>query len=231
MAGMTDYSAQNWLAYITGKTAMPALPVAYLGLMIVAPTSDAGTGGTEVSGGSYARVATAGADWNAPSASVGNEPGTVPASTSNSGTKAFPTSTLSWGTVVAVALFDALTNGNMLTWDYLGNFAWLPATMTAASPGVVSSPAHGYSNGDTVVATTKFGGALPTLSAGSFAGLLTVANATTDTFTLQTAGAVALNSSTTGDFQVRKVASQVVPNNVQVSFLGGAPGAIVLSAA
>ena len=231
MSGMTDYSAENWLAYITGKTAMPSLPTAYVGLFVTPPTSDAGTGGTEVSGGSYARVSTAGANWNAPNASSGNEPATIPANTSNSANITFPTATASWGTITGFGIFDALSGGNLLTWDYLGNYSWLPATMTAASPGVVTSPAHGYLAGAVVAVTTKFGGSLPTLSQGSFNPTLLVANPTTDTFTLTTSGATALNASTSGDFQIRQIATQLVPSGVQVSFTGGAPGALVLTAA
>ena len=229
MAGFSDYTAQNVLAYITGKTAIPALPMASVGLFTVAPTSDAGTGGTEVSGGSYARVATAGADWNAPTASVGTEPSVVPAFTSNANTVTFATATAPWGNVQAFGLFDA--SSNLLVWDYLGNYLWAPAVMSAASPGVVTSAAHGYSNGDVVVVTTKYGGALPTLSAGSFSPTLLVANATADTFTLTTSGAVALNTSTSGDFQVRKVLVQTISSGVQASFAGGSPGALVITSA
>ena len=231
MPGFSDYTAGNVLAYLTGKTAMPTLPTAYVALFTVAPTSDAGTGGTEVTGGAYARVSTTGPNWNVPSASSGTEPATTPASTSNSATISFPTATANWGTVVAFGLYDAATSGNLLAFDFLGNYSWLPASISAASPGVVTSPAHGYSNGDPVVVTTKYGGTLPTLSAGSFSAILTVANATTDTFTLTTAGAVALNTSASGDFQVRKIVQQSIPTNVAASFVGGSPGALVLTSA
>jgi hypothetical protein len=89
-----------------------------------------------------------------------------------------------------------------------------PFTCTSASPGVLTLPAHGYSNSDTVVVTAKDGGALPT-TGGSWSGLLTVAGVTTDTFT----GGV--NTTGTGDGLVRKVASQVVSNNVTFSISAG----------
>ena len=47
--------------------------------------------------------------------------------------------TAAWGTVVAWGLFDALTSGDNLWWDWLGNYKWIPFTMTAASPGVVTT--------------------------------------------------------------------------------------------
>lgn len=223
MAGMTDYSAVNWLAYIVGKTAIPATPQAFIALFTTAPTSDSGiTGAVEVSGGSYARQSTTGATWNAPSNSVGSEPSVTPAQTTNAVAITFPTATANWGTVVAFGLFDALTVGNLLCWDYIGNFKWLAWSGTNASPCVLTSPAHGYANGDPVVVTNKFnGGSLPT-TAGSWAGILTVANATTDTFT------AGVNSTSTGDGLVRKLVQQSIPSGVQASF---AIGALTITAA
>lgn len=85
------------------------MPTNYVGLFTAAPT-DAG-GGTEVSGGSYARVATTGATWNAAS---GN-----PASATNAATITFPTASASWGTVTHFGEFDAATAGNLLRWGAL----------------------------------------------------------------------------------------------------------------
>lgn len=76
----------------------------YLALFTVAPT-DAG-GGTEVSGGGYARQAIA---FNAPSG------GTC----TNSADVNFPQATADWGSIVAFGIFDAATLGNLL---YYGNF-------------------------------------------------------------------------------------------------------------
>lgn len=89
---------------------MPKRPV-YIGLFTAAP-SDAG-GGTEVSGGSYARVAVAplDANWTGASATSGL--------TDNAAVITFPVASASWGTVTHVAFFDALTGGNMLFWGAL----------------------------------------------------------------------------------------------------------------
>jgi hypothetical protein len=100
-----------WTAIAT----MPALTTVYLALFTVAPT-DAG-GGTEVSGGSYARVAVACslAAWAGTQA-----PGTTAASsgtggqTSNNATVTFVAPSADWGTVVAFGIMDALTGGNLL---------------------------------------------------------------------------------------------------------------------
>jgi hypothetical protein len=60
-SGLSDYTAQNLLNFVGGLEAFPALASRYLALFTTAPTSDAGTGGTEVSGTGYARVQVAGA--------------------------------------------------------------------------------------------------------------------------------------------------------------------------
>ena len=63
MAGSkSDYAELKVLELLVGKTAF-STPTAYVALYTATP-SDSG-GGTEVSGGSYARKSTAGSDWNA----------------------------------------------------------------------------------------------------------------------------------------------------------------------
>ncbi|GAG79654.1 unnamed protein product, partial [marine sediment metagenome] len=65
-------------------------------------------GGTEVSGGSYARQL---AGLSEATGSGGT--------TSNAAEIAFPTATANWGTVTHVALMDAVTSGNMIMWSAL----------------------------------------------------------------------------------------------------------------
>jgi hypothetical protein len=91
----------------------------YYGLYTVAPT-DAG-GGTEVSGGNYARVNLAPLDSNytaTQGGTSGNSSGTS-GGTSNAVAITFGAPSASWGTVVAFGIFDAPTGGNMLIWDLL----------------------------------------------------------------------------------------------------------------
>jgi len=220
MVGLTNYSADNELAYIVGKTAMPALPTAYVALFTAVGT-DAGTGFTEAAFTGYARVATSGATWNAPS-------GTSPSTITSAATVTFGTCTASAGAnIIAWGLYDALTGGNLLAWDYIyaggsgSSGAWSPFTCSTASPGVITSPAHGLSNGNTIVVTAEYGGALPATS-GSWSGLLTVANVTTDTFT------AGVNTTGTGDGLWRQVVSQAMVVNLALSFPAGD---LVLSAA
>lgn len=106
MAGFTTFLQQELLDHIGGNGSYTA-PTPYVGLFTAAP-SDAG-GGTEVSGGDYARV-------NA-NTSFGAASGTT---MSNDGAITFPTATASWGTVTHFGIFDASTTGNLLVWGALG---------------------------------------------------------------------------------------------------------------
>jgi hypothetical protein len=179
-------------------------------------------GATVTLTGTAAHVSTGAADslsfsaFPAASASVGAEPATTPASVANGAAITFPQASASWGTVVAWFLADAPAAGNWLFWDYLGNFPWLPATVSAASPGVVNAHAHGYSAADSVIVSIKAGGSLPTFAQSNLTGALAVVGPTTDTFTV-TNGGVAVNTSATGDFMVRKITMQPIAQNVTFS--------------
>lgn len=115
----SDYLENKLLDHQTGKTSY-TMPSVWVGLYTAAP-SDTG-GGTEATGGSYARKSTAGADWNAAASG----------STSNANAITFVTPTGSWGTVTHWGLFDAASAGNMLRW------AALTASKTVGTGDVVS---------------------------------------------------------------------------------------------
>jgi hypothetical protein len=66
-------------------------------------------GGTEVSGGSYARK-------SMPAMTVS---GTSPTEATNGAAVEFITATGSWGTVTHVGVFDASSSGNLLAWAAL----------------------------------------------------------------------------------------------------------------
>ena len=291
MTGLSDYTAGYQLNWITGQLATPALPSVWLALFTTAP-ADAGTGGTEVSGGSYARVQIAGTGttngttangnptlhfattpaWvvagmsirdvtspsvipagttvlsfnsttvtmsaNATGAGVGGTDsiafsafaaptGSAPTTSTSNAITSFVTATASWGTVLAFGLYDAVSSGNLLEWDYLGNYSWLPATVSSASPGVITAKAHGYSASDPLIWSNEYGGTVPTFSQSNFTGVLLAVGPATDTFTVTNAS-TAVNTSATGNGMVRKIVQQSVPSGVTVSF---ASGALVLSAA
>lgn len=146
--------------------------------------------------------------------------GTAPSQITNGSAITFAQATgAGWGTVIAFGLIDSGTYGagNLLAWDYLGNFQWLPAEISAASPGVFTVKAHGYSAADSIVFSTEYGGTAPTFSASNLTGILAVVTPATDTFTV-TNSAVAVNTSSTGSGMVRKLIQQSVPGNVTMSF-------------
>lgn len=207
MAGLTNYAAQGLLNHITGKSAIFSIPTVYVALFTAVGT-DAGTGFTEAAFPSYARSATSSASWNAAT-------GTSPSTINNAAAVTFATATGTGSNIIAFGLYDAATAGNLLAWDYLGGFSWSPFSCTLASPGVLTVPAHGFSNGDNVVVDAEYGGTLPA-TGGSWAGGLTVASVTTDTFT------AGVNTTGTGSGMLKKFVPQAVVNNLQLSFAIGA---------
>lgn len=102
MGSKSDYLEDKLLNHTLRNVAFTAPATVYAALFTVTP-SDTG-GGTEVTGGSYARTAIT---FGAPSPS-----GTM----SNSADVTFPTATADWGTVVAFGIFDASSAGNLLYW-------------------------------------------------------------------------------------------------------------------
>jgi len=118
MAGFSDYLEDKVLNHVFGGTAYTAPGTLYVGLYTAAP-SDSG-GGTEVSGGSYARK-------SMPAMTVS---GTSPTEATNGAAVEFITATGSWGTVTHVGVFDASSSGNLLAW------AALTASKTVSSGDV-----------------------------------------------------------------------------------------------
>lgn len=109
MAGsLSDYLENKVLDLIFGGVALTA-PALHFAAFTAAP-SDSG-GGTECTGGSYARVNPTNNTTNFPSASGGAK--------SNGTAITWPTATASWGTVVAIGVYDASTAGNLLAWATL----------------------------------------------------------------------------------------------------------------
>lgn len=99
----SNYLETEILDHVFGGNAYTAPATLYLGLYTAAP-SDTG-GGTEVSGGSYARQSVA---------------FTVTGNTaSNTSAIEFPTATASWGTVVYVGVFDSESGGNLMAYAAL----------------------------------------------------------------------------------------------------------------
>lgn len=106
MSGKSDFLELEILDHVLGNAAYSAPATVHIALFTAAPT-DAG-GGTEVTGGSYARAAVTNNATNFPAAAAGAK--------SNGAEIAFPAATASWGTVLAFGVFDAATAGNLLYW-------------------------------------------------------------------------------------------------------------------
>lgn len=106
MAGsFSDYLELEILDYITGQVNdLGTAPTPYMALFTVDP-NDAG-GGTEVTGGSYARKDSSGLWGAAAAGSISN----------NADITFVQASGADWGTVTAAAIFDASSGGNMLVW-------------------------------------------------------------------------------------------------------------------
>jgi hypothetical protein len=130
MSALSDFAENkliDWLLRgqaigITGASAAAGTGPTntYIALLTAAP-SDAG-GGTEVTGGSYARVTyastlanwagTQGAGTTVASSGTGGQ-------TSNNNAITFPAPTANWGTVTHFAMYDASSGGNLLFWAAL----------------------------------------------------------------------------------------------------------------
>ena len=107
MAGsFSDYLEDELLDHVLGGADYTRPATVYVGLFTAAPT-DAG-GGTEVSGNNYARVSVTNNPTNWPASSGGAK--------SNGTAVTFATPSGSWGTVVAMGIFDASSAGNLLMW-------------------------------------------------------------------------------------------------------------------
>lgn len=115
MAAASDYLENKLIDLVLRGQAFTAPANTYVALFTAAP-SDSG-GGTEVSGGSYARVTVSGAlaSWagtqSAGSTTASSGTGGV---TSNNAAITFPAPTANWGTITHFGIFDASSGGNLL---------------------------------------------------------------------------------------------------------------------
>ena len=99
----SDYLETKVLDHVFAGTAYTAPSTLYVALFTAAP-SDSG-GGTEVSGGAYARQTIAFT--------------TSGDTTSNNAAIEFPTATANYGTVTHVGIYDASSSGNLMAWASL----------------------------------------------------------------------------------------------------------------
>tara|TARA_R100001509_G_scaffold127914_1_gene81346 strand:+ start:84 stop:464 length:381 start_codon:yes stop_codon:yes gene_type:complete len=115
----TDYLENKLVAHTFSNTAFTSPSSVFVALYTVAPTDS--TTGTEVSGGGYARQSAA-------FTTTGN-------AATNTSAIEYPTATGNYGTVVAVAILDASSSGNMLA------YATLSSSKTISTGDVFRIPA------------------------------------------------------------------------------------------
>lgn len=185
----------------------------YAGLFTVSPTADAGTGGTEVSGGAYARqqITRASGSWAASSAGT----------TSNSNAVTFPVATANWGRVLTLGLWDALTVGNLRRVVPLVSGAYKNFAVTDLTNDDIECPAHGFT-ANQVVRFFPVGGTLPTGLAFDTRYFVIATGLTTDAFRVSaTQGGAAINITAAGAGEVALDASFDVVTSSQISLAAG----------
>lgn len=105
MSSFGNFLENELLDHVWGAAAYTPPVNLYLALSTADPTDD-GSGIAEPGGGSYARLAVLNNATNWPAAVAGSK--------SNGTDMTFVTATASWGVVSHMAIFDALSGGNML---------------------------------------------------------------------------------------------------------------------
>jgi len=108
MANMSDYLESALGDHLLRASTFSKPSTIYVALFTASPGD--GNTGTEVSGGSYARVQVSQLNnqWN-----VSNGVYT------NNNDITFPTATANWGTITSFGLFDASSGGNLIVWGVL----------------------------------------------------------------------------------------------------------------
>ena len=120
MSAMSDYLENKIIDHILRGTPYTA-PSGNVCIALMTTTPSDTGGGTEVSGGNYARanVAASLAGWTG----TQGGPGAVSSGTSgfanNASTITFNTPTANWGVVNGFGMFDAFTGGNLLFYGAL----------------------------------------------------------------------------------------------------------------
>jgi len=129
-AQASDY-LENKIVDHLFRTGAFAKPTGLFVALFTAAPSDLG-GGTEVAGGSYARVNLAPLDtnWKATQGGTSGASAGTGGLTSNAVAITFPAPTANWGTVTHFAIFDAASGGNLLIWDALT----APRTVLSGDP-------------------------------------------------------------------------------------------------
>lgn len=120
MGAKTDYFENKLIDQIFRGQAYTFPSTLYVGLLTAAPSDSAA--GTEVTGGSYARVGVAGslANWSGTQAAASTTASSgTGGTTSNNIALTFPAPTANWGVVTHFGIYDAASGGNLLIYGTL----------------------------------------------------------------------------------------------------------------
>ena len=209
MAGFTNYAEGKILDLIFGNTSYSVPATLYCALFTVTPADD-GTGGTEVTGGSYARVAVTNNTTNFPNATLGN-----PSVKQNGTAITFTTATADWGTVVGMGFYDASSSGNLIAWSPLTGTSY--AYTALASSNVFTAPGSAFSNTNTVRLLFDLGGTTP--SGVSIGTTYYIVSASGTTFKLSaTSGGSEIDITTDGSGRIALLTSKTIQNGDTASF-------------
>jgi hypothetical protein len=122
MPALSTTASNNLLDKEFGATNYTPPATLYIALYSSAPAND-GSGGTELSGDAYARVAVTNNTTNWPNASAKVK--------SNGTAITFPQATADWVEAEAVVIFDASSGGNVRAFGYLDEPAAITNGQTA----------------------------------------------------------------------------------------------------
>lgn len=112
MGCFSNYTQAKILNLWFGGTAYTPPATLYLAMFTVAPNSGTGSGGTEATGGGYARLSVSQNTTNWPAATGGS-----PTTIENGAAFTYPQASGDWSTqspMVAWGFYDALTGGNLI---------------------------------------------------------------------------------------------------------------------
>ena len=136
MSQMSDYLENKLVDHIFRSASFAKPSFLFVGLLTAAPSDS--SPGTEVSGGSYARVQRdpSDANWEATQGGVVGASSGTTGLTQNFAAITFPVPSAFWGQVTHLAIFDAASGGNMLLYGTLTQ----PKTINNGDPAPSFAP-------------------------------------------------------------------------------------------
>jgi hypothetical protein len=113
---LTDYAENKIVDDLFRTTSYSPPATYYVGLVLQSAGCTDSSAGTEVSGGSYARVAITKGDayWQGTHGSTTGASSGTNGTINNASAITFPAATADWGNVGYFAIYDASTSGNMI---------------------------------------------------------------------------------------------------------------------